>query len=144
MMRLVADNTKLEPEIIEVTSGWKALWYRVCYEVWYYRLRLWLPRLVWVNDEVDVCITFTQHSLNPETSTEAEALKQLFSGKVYEIEKLMRQLGIGFDTGMGYNGRDWEWDWSLSGPISVRFRGRSKTSEKRKPIEAPPEPKLVA
>jgi len=34
--------------------------------------------------------------------------------KLSEIEKLLREIGIDFDT--GYSGsRDWEFDWSLSG-----------------------------
>ena len=39
--------------------------------------------------------------------------------KLFQIEKLFLELGINFDTGGGFGGRDWEWDWSLSGPIKL-------------------------
>jgi hypothetical protein len=41
---------------------------------------------------------------------------------LFKIEGLLGQMGVGFDTGGGCGGRDWEWDWSLSGPLDVTFR----------------------
>lgn len=45
---------------------------------------------------------------------------------LFEAERALSNLGIGFDTGAGIGGelleRDWEWDWSLSGPVEVKFR----------------------
>ena len=95
-----------------------------------HRLRRWLPRLVWIGDEIDVCVTFTENRLQPP-STADDALKQLLSGALPEIEERFAALGIEFDTGLGPDGRDWEWDWSLRGPISVRFRGRSSKRDRR-------------
>ncbi|MGE4358033.1 MAG: hypothetical protein AB7E08_05750 [Candidatus Omnitrophota bacterium] len=37
--------------------------------------------------------------------------------KLYEAEKILNELGIDFDTGMGGGFRDWFLDWSLSGAI---------------------------
>ena len=90
------------------------------------RLRRKLPYLVWYNDELDVTVTLSQDKLDPEAPME-----KLFSGAFYECEKVFRDMGIGFDTGMGADGRDWEWDWSLKGPISVRFRSRATKPELR-------------
>lgn len=44
--------------------------------------------------------------------------------KVLQIERLLGELGITFDRGIGFGGRDWEWDWSLSGPVTVRAKTR--------------------
>ena len=35
--------------------------------------------------------------------------------KIFLIEKLLRELGVTFDTGYGCGERDWELDWSLKG-----------------------------
>lgn len=58
------------------------------------------------------------------TMEEAEVLIQFDLGKVdlaklYEIQKLFREMGISFDSGAGGGVRDWEWDWSLKGPVKV-------------------------
>lgn len=44
--------------------------------------------------------------------------------KLYQVQRLLGELGISFDTGMnlGSQIRDWEWDWSLKGPVKVVFR----------------------
>lgn len=94
-----------------------------------------LPYLVWFHDEVDVVVTLLEDKMNPD-----DPLHSLFSGGFRDIEDQMRQMGIGFDTGISAAGRDWEWDWSLSGPISVRFKSRAKSPEKR--LERP-RPRLV-
>ncbi len=105
------------------------------------RARRRLPYLVWWNDELDVTVTFSQDKLpviemHPSDDP-AKAFKPLFSGAFADIERNLRELGIEFDKGMGFGGRDWEWDWSLKGPISVRFRGRASRPhlrmEKQKP-----------
>lgn len=94
------------------------------------------PRLVWPNDEVDVVVTFTAERL-PAIQGEdmqavlGEAQRELWSGPIAEIESQLSRLGVGFDKGMGPEGRDWEWDWSLCGPISVRFRRRTKKPMRR-------------
>ena len=95
-------------------------------EIWHLRLKRWLPRLVWLDDEVDVVVILSQDKLNPE-----RAFEQLFSGAFHDVERIMRDMGITFDTGVGPNGRDWQWDWSLRGPISIRFCGRAKNPELR-------------
>lgn len=124
-----------ETQVVEygcVKRLWNWFWIRT----WHWRLKRWIPRLVWLGDELDVRITFTQDRLCPTTDT-AVAFRQFSSGAVREIEKQLSRMGIGFDSGMGCEGRDWEWDWSLSGPVRVIFRGRSKNPELR---VAPPEP----
>ena len=94
-------------------------------EVWAGRLKWWLghklPHLVWPGEEVDVHITFK----------DIGALEGKPSPAVWEAQKLFGKMGIGFDTGSGFHGRDWEWDWSLSGPISVTFCGKAKRPERR-------------
>jgi hypothetical protein len=117
----------------------RAAWERVKREIWTYRLRRWIPRLVWLGDEVDVTITLTEDALR-ETGA---PFSNLFSGGFYEIEKQLHNMGISFDTGCGCNGRDWEFDWSLRGPIRVKFRGRAKNPERRV-REIKSKPKLVA
>jgi hypothetical protein len=52
--------------------------------------------------------------------------------KLFQIEKLFLELGISFDTGLGFKKRDWEWDWSLQGPIKVYcmgFKDEDKSSD---------------
>lgn len=90
-----------------------------------------LPRLVWYDDEVDVTVTFTADQLPVGLSNHDDALRELFGGPIAEIESQLRRLGVEFDKGVGFSGRDWEWDWSLRGPISVRFRSRAKNPECR-------------
>ncbi len=102
---------------------------------WARQIILRIPRLVWVGDEVDVTVTFTQDPLDPD-----DPIAGLYSGGFAEIEKQLRHMGIKFDTGQGFNGRDWEWDWSLSGPINVRFRGCAREPGKRRDL---PRPMLV-
>ena len=50
--------------------------------------------------------------------------------KLFEIERLMREIGVSFDTGAGCGCRDWEWDWSLKGPVKVEFCCLKKDREK--------------
>jgi hypothetical protein len=35
--------------------------------------------------------------------------------KIFEVEKLLRELGVDFDTGTDFAYRDWCLDWSLKG-----------------------------
>ena len=44
-------------------------------------------------------------------------------GKLFEVQKLLSEIGVTFDTGFdcGSKERDWEWDWSLKGPVKVFF-----------------------
>ena len=55
--------------------------------------------------------------------------------KLFKLERLMRELGVSFDTGAGCGYRDWEWDCSLKGPVNVEFcclkKDREKTSYER-------------
>lgn len=47
--------------------------------------------------------------------------------RLFDAEKLLRSLDIGFDCGAGGGVRDWEMDWSLKGPVRLRlyrFKGR--------------------
>ena len=37
--------------------------------------------------------------------------------KVYQAESLLREVGVSFDGGSGFGGRDWELDYSLDGAI---------------------------
>lgn len=80
--------------------------------------RIWLyrhtPRLVWPFQEIEATIGL-------RLST-----KDQFN-KLAEVERLLSELGVAFDTGYGFGQRDWEWDWSLRGPVHVRFvRARKK------------------
>lgn len=84
---------------------------------WHSFLNLF-PRLVWPGQEVEVGVTFTEPSLDPD----GDALAQLREGVLPDIERKLDDIGIEFDTGLGREGRDWEWDYSLRGPIKVTFR----------------------
>lgn len=106
---------------------------------WLVRQRRRLPYLVWYNDELDVSVTLSQDKLTADSME--GAFKQFNSGAFVEVEKIFSEMGIGFDKGLGCDGRDWEWDWSLKGPISVRFRSRATKPERR--MERP-RPKLVS
>jgi hypothetical protein len=68
--------------------------------------------------EVEVLIQFDLTQLDKEKRD-----------KLNKVEKLLRDIGISFDTGSGCGGRDWEWDWSLKGPVKV-FVKRYKQEEK--------------
>jgi hypothetical protein len=116
----------------------RAAWERIKHEVWHWRLRRWLPRLVWLGDEVDVTITFSEDTIRQD-----DPFAGLFSGGLYDIQKRLCEMGVTFDTGCGCEGRDWEFDWSLEGPVRVKFRGRARNPEHRMRQEKP-KPKLVA
>jgi hypothetical protein len=121
----------LEVSIGEMTKR-KLFWDRLKREVWHFRLKRWLPRLVWIDDEIDVRVTFKDIGAlggNPS--------------RVWDASKLLYDMGIQFDAGSGHHGRDWEWDYSLSGPISVVFKGRAKHPEKRT-LKVVQRPKIVA
>jgi hypothetical protein len=61
-------------------------------------------------------------------------LKRVDLEKLFAIERLLREMGICFDTGGGCGGRDWEWDYSLQGPVKVLFKGdrEQRTAERIK------------
>ncbi len=103
------------------------------------RLRRKLPYLVWYNDEVDVTVTFSQYCL-PRGADLDEAMSYLYRSRMADIEQALSDIGIGFDRGGGYDGRDWEWDRSLKGPISVRFHERARNPHLR---TARPKPCLI-
>ena len=114
------------------TPRWRLACRRIWRQVWFYRLRRWLPRLVWVGDEIDVTITWIEDALPPEGLTEADdPFAYLYRGGIYEIETSLHNMGVEFDKGIGCGGRDWEFDWSLKGPVHVAFRGRAKHPERR-------------
>ena len=52
--------------------------------------------------------------------------------KLFEIERLMREMGVSFDTGAGCGCREWEWDWSLEGPVKVEFCCLTKDRNRKK------------
>ena len=49
-------------------------------------------------------------------------LSKVPPGKVFELENLLDEMLINFDTGTDFKSRDWEWDWSLHGPVKVFFK----------------------
>lgn len=103
------------------------------------QVRRKFPYLVWYGDELDVRVTFTEDRLSVAQSfPDAEsslslAQRHLNRGAFAKMENAFSELGIQFDKGVGFDGRDWEWDWSLEGPIKVRFRSRAKRPERRVP-----------
>ena len=50
--------------------------------------------------------------------------------KLYKIEDLLGEIGVTFDTGQGYGGRDWMWDFSLDGPVRVKHLEKIKVKGK--------------
>ena len=58
--------------------------------------------------EAEVLIQFDMEKLG------AEGMQ-----KLHQIEELLSEIGVSFDTGAGFGNRDWEWDWSLKGPVKV-------------------------
>ncbi len=144
-MSLEVIEGKAEPangQIVREYGRLRVLWGRLMREVWHFRLKRWIPRLVWLGDEIDVVVTLTEDKLPEGLGPADNPLRLLFSGGLFEIEKQLRTMGITFDTSMGFGGRDWEWDYSLAGPISVRFKGRAKHPERRVRKECP-KPRLV-
>lgn len=117
------DQTKRGMTRIEL---WRTIWWARAIQF----RRRFIPYLVWHGDEVDVRVRFRENPLRAETV--AGALADLHRGSFYEIEKMLGEVGIEFDRGMGFDGRDWEWDWSLRGPISVSFRRRAQRPELRR------------
>ena len=108
-------------------TRWESVVLSVKY--WAVRQRRRLPYLVWYGDELDVGVTLSQDKLTANTLE--GAFQQFNNGAFVEIEKIFSEMGIGFDKGLGCDGRDWEWDWSLKGPISVRFRSRATKPDQR-------------
>lgn len=106
---------------------------------WRERIGRKLPRLVWYGDEIDVVVTFREARLPAGLifSTDGTGFDEvvhasgLNDGALAKIESALNEIGITFDKGIGFGGRDWEWDYSLKGPISVRFRGRARKPEDR-------------
>jgi len=116
---MTIDETATEPMAREY-PWWRGLWSTLKCELWHRRLKRWIPRLVWLDDEIDVCVHFKDiGALGGDPRC------------IFEVDQLLHHMGLQFDTGSGCDGRDWFWDWSLSGPISVTFRGRAKNPEKR-------------
>lgn len=129
-MEIIENTNETEPVGREMTR-WGLFFSRL--NGWWYRnVSRRLPRLVWVGDEIDVRVTFSQDPMNQD-----DPIQGLYSGGLYEIEKQLSQMGVSFDRGQGCGGRDWEWDWSLDGPISVAFHSRAKRPERRKAKERP-------
>lgn len=91
--------------------------------------RRWLPYLVWHGRPVWVVVTFPEARL-PEIHAASvgelldECVAHLSGGYLAKIERDLAEIGVEFDKGAGYDGRDWHFDWSLRGPVEVRFVGR--------------------
>ena len=56
-------------------------------------------------------------------------LSKIDRSKLFQVERLLGELGIHFDTGAGFGYRDWEWDWSLKGPVRVIFKKLKEIEE---------------
>lgn len=136
-MQIIETDPAASAAVGRMMTPWEAFCSSVKY--WLVRQRRRLPYLVWWDDELDITVTLSQDKLIPSEDI-AASLRQLNSGSFAEAERIFSDMGIGFDKGMGFEGRDWEWDWSLQGPISVRFRGRCSRPERR--MERP-KPQLV-
>lgn len=127
---MTIDESQPTGAATEEMRGYKILWMHLRSVT--SRLRRRLPYLVWWNDEVDVTVTLTENRLPKGLTNEnTDPIATLNQGAFYEIERRLNELGIEFDTGLGFGGRDWEWDWSLRGPIHIKFRGRSRKPERR-------------
>ncbi len=87
------------------------------------RVRRRLPHLVWHGDEIDVRVTLKDLGALHGAGTSLD--------RVFEVQRLLSEMGITFDSGSGPHGRDWEWDFSLSGPISVQFDRSAARPERR-------------
>lgn len=62
--------------------------------------------------------------------------------KLFEVERLLGELGVAFDRGSDGRQRDWEWDWSLRGPVRVvfqRFTDENPENRHTRADEAMPE-----
>lgn len=131
-MRLIDRPETAEPQAREMTR-FEYLRHRL--KVWLVRLRWKLPYLVWHNEEIDVQVTFSADRLD-----QSDPWRSLYNGAISDARRCLSDAGIGFDTGLGLEGRDWEWDFSLKGPISVKFKGRAERPERRRER---PKPTLV-
>jgi len=128
----------VEEETIEVAEEMRGieLLFSNIKRWFYWNISRRLPRLVWLDDEIDINIRFSEDPLIPD-----DPERGLFSGTLADVEKQLSDIGIYFDRGQGEDGRDWQWDWSLRGPISVTFKSRATQPEIRKPRK--PKPRLV-
>lgn len=129
--------TDLSPAAVEMPSIWRQIWTRFCNRLVRFRRR-YIPMLVWYGDEVDVRLTFTENRLpkgmtfSPDDpGSIAHVVSPLQSGRLHEIEQSLLEIGVSFDTGMGFGGRDWDLDWSLKGPLRISMVGRAKRTERR-------------
>ena len=93
------------------------------------RLRRKFPYLIWYGQQVDVLVTWKENKL--QACDPSQVMNQLNGGHLYKIQQMMNEIGVTFDAGLGFEGRDWEWDWSLHGPISVTFKSACKTEDRR-------------
>ena len=128
----VIEGPKVDgPPLGEEMTGLKLLRSRFA-TWWYIHVSKRIPRLVWLGDEIDARVTFKGIGAIGDDPT-----------AVFDLQQRLNALGITFDCGSGLDGRDWEWDWSLSGPISVTFRGRARNPERRC-LPEKPDLKLVS
>jgi len=99
-MELIDSTPDGPPATIKEYPKWRYWWNWFWLRFWHWRLKRWIPRLVWLGDELDVAITFTQDRLPNPCDTD-KAFSTLFNGGLFEIEKQLRHMGIRFDTGVG-------------------------------------------
>ncbi len=84
------------------------------------------PYVVWPGQRVWVRVRFSEDRLRNGTDIRA-GFDALTKGALPEIENKFEEMGVSFDRGLGFSGRDWEWDWSLKGPMEVTFVSSDRT-----------------
>lgn len=75
-----------------------------------------MPHIIFRQNEIEAHISFELDKIDPE--------------KLFQIEKLLGEMGISFDTGCGCGYRDWFADYSLIGPMHITFARKRKTMRK--------------
>lgn len=82
----------------------------------YWRERL-IPHVIWCGQEADVVVSFPIEKIDRE--------------KLSQVENLLGEMGIFFDTSQGCGERRWECDWALHGPMHISFMSKARNPERR-------------
>ena len=87
-----------------------------------------------IEDQSDIIRKLTRRGEDVEVRLQFDikTLGKEGMDKLFKVEQLLGDIGIGFDTGAGSSERDWELDWSLSGPIRVHFIRFTKDDAKNR------------
>lgn len=143
-MELVSDTEPRPQPTAREMTGITLLRHRIKDWFWWNISRR-LPRLVWIGDDIDVTVNFTNIRLAPDSKGVTQpdgsiAWDIRYEGDMEAIrraETALYQIGLSFDTGTGCSSRDWEWDYSLRGDVKLYFKQRHRGDRKAREPKPP-------